>query len=346
MAYYYNQLSKIEQKAYYAMKEGLTNIAPSFSVPLLDGKRLSDIYFMVRMDCPEIFYSVKFRYKYYKDSDHAELIPEYLFPKAKIIEHKKALEARVKKLVKQAEKMNEKEKELFIHDFICHNVHYDKLKKAYSHEIIGPLQLGIGVCEGIAKTVKVLCDALGIWCIIALCDNNPEKGVKYRHMWNVVRIEGKYYHLDATFDNSLSKEEIIRYDYFNLSDSQIFKDHEPVIYKVPVCADGEHTYYREKKLSWTKYEEVQKRAAQAVKKGKTLIFHWRGGYLTKEVLKDLFEIFHEEAAKKGKYAYLSLNWPQAVLQVRFSDAAPQQEIMMEEANEGESLGGGETNEME
>ena len=346
MAYYYNQLSKIEQKAYYAMKEGLTNIAPSFSVPLLDGKRLSDIYFMVRMDCPEIFYSVKFRYKYYKDSDHAELIPEYLFPKAKIIEHKKALEARVKKLVKQAEKMNEKEKELFIHDFICHNVHYDKLKKAYSHEIIGPLQLGIGVCEGIAKTVKVLCDALGIWCIIALCDNNPEKGVKYRHMWNVVRIEGKYYHLDATFDNSLSKEEIIRYDYFNLSDSQIFKDHEPVIYKVPVCADGEHTYYREKKLSWTKYEEVQKRAAQAVKKGKTLIFHWRGGYLTKEVLKDLFEIFHEEAAKKEKYAYLSLNWPQAVLQVRFSDAAPQQEIMMEEANEGESLGGGETNEME
>ena len=346
MSYYYNQLSKIEQKAYYAMKEGLTNIAPSFSVPLLDGKRMSDIYFMVRMDCPEIFYSVKFSYKYYKDSDYAELIPEYLFPKAKIIEHKKALEARVKKLARQAEKLSEKEKELFVHDFICQNVHYDKLKKAYSHEIIGPLGQGVGVCEGIAKSVKILCDALGIWCIIALCDNNPEKGIKYRHMWNVVRIEGKYYHLDATFDNSLSKEDVIRYDYFNLSDNQIFKDHEPVIYKIPVCSDGDHTYYREKKLSWTKYEEVQKRAAQAVKKGKLLIFHWRGGYLTKEVLKDLFEIFHEEAAKKEKYAYLSLNWAQAVLQVRFSAEAPQQEIHMEEANEGESLGGGETNEME
>ena len=218
MSYYYNQLSKIEQKAYYAIKEGLKAVVPSFSVPLLDGRCLSDIYFMVRMDCPEIFYSVKFRYKYYKDADHAELIPEYLFPKAKVMEHKKALDARIKKLVKQAEKMNEKEKELFIHDFICHNVHYDKLKKAYSHEIIGPLQLGIGVCEGIAKTVKILCDALGIWCIIALCDNNPEKGIKYRHMWNVVRIDGKYYHLDATFDNSLSKEDVVRYDYFNLMD--------------------------------------------------------------------------------------------------------------------------------
>ena len=77
MAYYFNQLSKIEQKAYYAMKEGLMNLAPSFTVPLLDGKTLSDIYFMVRMDHPEIFWSVKFSYRYYKDSDHAEMIPEY-----------------------------------------------------------------------------------------------------------------------------------------------------------------------------------------------------------------------------------------------------------------------------
>ena len=346
MSYYYHQLSKIEQKAYYAIKEGLKAMAPSFTVPLLDGKRLSDIYFMVRMDCPEIFYSVKFSYRYYKDSENAELIPEYLFPKAKMIEHRKAMEARVKKLARQAEKLSEKEKELFIHDFLCENVHYDKLKKAYSHEIIGPLGQGVGVCEGIAKSVKILCDALGIWCIIALCDNNPEKGIKYRHMWNVVRIEGKYYHLDVTFDNSLSKNGVLRYDYFNLSDAQVFKDHEPVIYKIPECTDGEHTYYREKKLSWTKYEDVRKRAAQAVKKGKVLVFHWRGGYLTKEVLKELFEIFHEEAAKKEKYAYLSLNWPQAVLQVRFSSEVPQKEIMMEEANEGETLERGEVYEKE
>ena len=337
MAYYYNQLSKIEQKAYYAIKEGLKNLAPSFTVPLLDAKTLSDIYFLVRMDCPEIFWYVKFSYRYFKDSEHAEMIPEYLFKKNQIIEHQKALDSRVKKLARQAEKLSEKEKELYVHDFICQNVRYDKLKKAYSHEIIGPLGQGVGVCEGIAKSVKILCDALGIWCIIALCNNNPEKGIKYRHMWNVVRIDGKYYHLDATFDNSLGKEDLIRYDYFNLSDSQIFKDHEPVIYKLPPCTDGDHTYYREKKLSWTKYEDVRKRAAQAVKKGKVLIFHWRGGYLTKEVLKELFEIFHEEAAKKDKYAYLSLNWPQAVLQVRFSESAPQKEIVMEEANEGETI---------
>ncbi len=319
------------------MKTGLESLAPSFSVPRLDGKELADIYFMLRLDCPEIFYTVQFRYRYYPDSEYVEMIPEYLFNKNKILDHRKAMEARVKKLARQAEKLSEKEKEQFVHDFICENVRYDKLKKAYSHEIIGPLGQGVGVCEGIAKAVKILCDALGIWCMIAVSEANPEKNIKYRHAWNIVRIGGKYYHLDVTFDNSLSSEHGIRYDYFNLSDAQIFRDHEPVIWHVPACEDGDHTYYREKKVSFTKYEEVQKRAAQAAKKGKTLTFHWRGGYLTKEVLNELIRMIQEVAQKKGKYACMSLNWPQAVIQLSFKEHLPQQQIIMEEANEGETI---------
>ena len=110
---------------------------------------------------------------------------------------------------------------------------YDKLKKEYSHEIIGALGNGVAVCEGMAKAVKILCDELGIWCIVALSDANPDKGIKYRHAWNVIRIDGKYYHLDVTFDNTLSRDDAVRYDYVNLADKQIFRDHEPVIWKVP-----------------------------------------------------------------------------------------------------------------
>ena len=96
-------------------------------------------------------------------------------------------------------------------------------------------------------------------------------------------------------------------------------------------------YYREKKLSFTKYEDVQKRAAQAVKKGKALLFHWRGGYLTREVLGDLMRIFEEEAVKKNKHAFVSVNWAQAVLQVSFKEELLEQQMVMEEANEGEQL---------
>lgn len=335
MDYYYQLLDKKQQKIYYAMKTGLRALAPSFQVPRADGKELANIYFLLRLDCPEIFYTVSFKYRCYEGADNIEMIPEYLFSKAKIQEHQKAMEARVKKLVRPWENATEKEKELFVHDFICENIKYDKLKKAYSHEIIGPLGQGVGVCEGIAKAVKILCDALKIWCMITVSDANPEKNIKYRHAWNIVRIDGKFYHLDATFDNTLSKNGNLRYDYFNLSDHAIFRDHEPALWKIPVCDDQDHFYYKEKKLSFTKYEDVRKRTAQAVKKNRTFLFHWRGGFLTREVLFELVKIFEEEAAKKDKYAYLSLNWPQAVLQVSFEAIPPQQEIVLEEANEGE-----------
>ena len=172
-------------------------------------------------------------------------------------------------------------------------------------------------------------------CIIALSEANPEKGIKYRHAWNVIRIDGQYYHLDATFDNTLSKDDTVRYDYVNLSDKQIFRDHEPVIWKVPACNDGDHFYYKEKKISWTTLEEVQNRTKQAVKKGKVLLFHWRGGYLTREILTSLMEIFEKEGKAKEKQAYVSVNWPQAVLRVRFEDGEGEEQLEMEEANEGE-----------
>ena len=212
--------------------------------------------------------------------------------------------ARVEKLIRPAQKLSEWEKEKYVHDFICENIRYDKLKKSYSHEIIGPLGQGVGVCEGIAKAVKVLLDALGVWCVIAICGNNPEASE-------------------------------IRYDYFNLDDSQIFRDHEPLIAPAPHCGDHEHFYYKEKKLSFTKKEDVYKRSLQAAKKGRILIFHWRGGYLTKEVLKELLELIRKAGDEKDKTAMVSINWPQAVIRVQYTDMQVQESVTIEEANEGE-----------
>ena len=66
-------------------------------------------------------------------------------------------------------------------------------------------------------------------------------------------------------------------------------------------------------------EEVKKRAAQAAKKKKPFLFHWRGGYLTREILKKLLIGIEEAAKEKGKQAKVSLNWMQAVLCVEFED---------------------------
>ena len=258
--YYYQQMNKQRQAVYHAILQGITALADEFQIPAIEGAELYDVFFQLRLDHPEIFWATGFKYKYFKDSPNYIFIPEYIFEKNKIREHQKALKARVDKLARPAKNFSDIEKEKYVHDFICENVRYDKLKKAYSHEIIGPLGQGVGVCEGIAKSVKILCDALNLWCIIAICGNNPEKGIKYRHTWNIIRLDGKYYHLDATFDNTLGAGAQIRYDYFNLCDKSVFRDHQPLIAPAPECTDAQHFYYREKKLSFTKVEDVYKRA--------------------------------------------------------------------------------------
>lgn len=333
--YYYEHMSRAHQSAYHAMKVGLTALAPSFSVPRLEGSELSAILLQLRLDCPELFYVTGFSYRFYPEAASVELVPEYRFDKGKIRFHQQAMAARIEKLTRPVREKDEWEREQFVHDFICQNVRYDKLKKPYSHEILGPLGQGVSVCEGIAKAVKALCDALGLWCIIAISENNPAKGIRYRHTWNIVRLGGSYYHLDATFDNTLGQGGPIRYDYFNLDDKAIFRDHEPVMFPVPACQDPSRAYYREKKRSFTKEEEVQKRALQAIRKKQPLIFHWRGGYLTREVLTQLCILLEQTAREKGRHAQISLNWPQAVFQVSFPQEAPDREFTAQEANEGE-----------
>ena len=302
--YYYNHMNKAQQAAYHSILSGVKNLADEFQIPALEGEELYNVFFQMRLDHPEIFWVSSYKYRYYKDSPNLIFIPEYLFDKKKICEHQKAMTARVEKLIRPAQKLPEWEKEKYVHDFICENIRYDKLKKSYSHEIIGPLGQGVGVCEGIAKAVKVLLDALGVWCVIAICGNNPETSE-------------------------------IRYDYFNLDDSQIFRDHEPLIAPAPHCGDHEHFYYKEKKLSFTKKEDVYKRSLQAAKKGRVLIFHWRGGYLTKEVLKELLELIRKAGDEKDKTAMVSINWPQAVIRVQYTDMQVQESVTIEEANEGE-----------
>ena len=97
---------------------------------------------------------------------------------------------------------------------------------------------------------------------------------------------------------------------------------------------------KEKKLSFTKPEEVYKRALQMAKKGRILTFHWRGGYLTKTVLEELLDLIEKAGAEKGKKPRISLNWPQAVIRFGYVDAeiagsSAAEEVQMEEANEGE-----------
>lgn len=328
--YYYTALNRREKTAYEQMKAGFEALAQSVRVARLESEQLAEVYLRLKLDEPLLFYVTGYSYRFYPDSESVELLPEYLFEKGKIRTHQQAVSARIQRLIRPLQGKSQREKELAIHDFILDNVRYDKLKKSYSHEIIGPLTQGVGVCEGIAKTVKALCDAVGLECIIALSEANPENGVRYRHTWNVLTIDGKRYHMDATFDNSLQRGGR-RYDYFNLDDRHIFRDHEKLVLPVPACTDDKSFYYRS--VSLTKTEDVAKRVQQALRKKRgQFVFHWRGGGLNREILEQILRSAAEEAEKKNLRVGCAVNVQQAVIQLDFGAA---EEMELQQPDEGQ-----------
>ena len=194
-----------------------------------------------------------------------------------------------------------------------------------------PLTQGVGVCEGIAKTVKALCDAVGLECIVALSEANPDAGVKYRHTWNVVTVGGRRYHLDATFDNSLQRG-VKRYDYFNLDDRHIFRDHEELVLPVPPCTEEKGYFYRP--VSLTKVEDVENRAKQALRKKQAhFVFHWRGGGLNRAVLEDILTRCQALAQAKGRGVACFINRAQSVIQLDFPEG-PGTGIDVQQPDEG------------
>lgn len=332
--YYYQQLNAEEREVYEKLAAGFAALESAVRVRRLEGERLSAVFTFLRLDDPLLFYVPSYTYRYKPGAEHLEVLPQYLFDKGKIREHKQALAARISRLTRPLAGKSELEKELAIHDFILSAVRYDKLKKDYSHEIIGPLGHGVGVCEGIAKSVKALCDAAGLPCLIVLCGNDPENGIKYRHMWNLVQVGHKWYHLDATFDGTLQTNEK-RYDYFNLDDRHIYRDHLSPLYPVPACEDGNRFYYRS--LSFTKPEEVENRTRQMLRKKKqSFIFHWRGGGLNQTILTDLVTRCAAAAKEKGQFAECSVNVTQAVIQLNFTAQPTERTLVVQQPDEAQA----------
>ena len=119
VAYYYDHMTKPKQAAYCSMLAGLTELTDSIQLTLLDAKELSEVFLLLRLDHPELFWASGFHFLHYQDSPNFIMKPEYLFDKSKVREHQKAMASRVEKLARPAKTLSEWEKEKYIHDFIC-----------------------------------------------------------------------------------------------------------------------------------------------------------------------------------------------------------------------------------
>jgi hypothetical protein len=106
-----------------------------------------------------------------------------------------------------------------IHDYIIKRVSYDQTYR--KHTAYNALINKSSVCEGYALAAYRMFVDAGIECRIITGTANGGS-----HAWNIVKVDGKWYNIDLTWDDPIMSngEQVLRYDYF-LKNTKEFKDH-------------------------------------------------------------------------------------------------------------------------
>lgn len=102
---------------------------------------------------------------------------------------------------------------LSVHDYLIVNSTYDdSITKYRGYDL---LVNGTAVCQGYAEAYMDLMNRVGIECVIV-------ESEAMEHAWNLVRLDGNWYHVDLTWDDpSYEGGDMVSHDFFLLSDQQI-----------------------------------------------------------------------------------------------------------------------------
>ena len=224
--YYYDKLNQKDKKIYKAIYDGIMHYKSYVEVP---GVNLHEgtvgwIYHCVLWDNPFIFSVGEYAMWHAVNEDKSRIKMTTLCDTSSEKKYRKQIENKVNKIlsVPGLQGMTDFQKEVFVHDFVINNIQYDHTlgdggKKIQPYTVYGALVEHKAVCEGIAKTVKLLLNMLDVKCIVVSgkFDGNE-------HAWNIVKINDWSYNLDVTMDmGRVVHPGMMRYNYFNFKDSHI-----------------------------------------------------------------------------------------------------------------------------
>ncbi len=185
---------------------------------------LSEIIDWVMSSQAEIFdlniigNALQYSYSYYSNGNVAALIPQYA-PGSTVADYNKKLNEyrRIKnRIVKSVPKgLSKLGKIMYVHDYLVSQKTYDT---TYSHfDAYYMAKYHTGVCQAYTLLFSDILDDLGIWSTYASSDNQV-------HIWNIVELDGEYYHIDLTWDDAISdKRNYVFHDYFLLSTEEMLE---------------------------------------------------------------------------------------------------------------------------
>ena len=182
------------------------DIEPSQQLPV---KEFSKIFYRVVNDHPEMFYVEKFMY-WGSEAAVTAIQPVYrtsIYGKSVETATAEFNAAANIALAQVNDSMTELEKALVLHDYLVVHCRYnwrvaagpayedtDEVNGGTPWMSYGALVLGDAVCQGYALAYKYLLNQVGIPSVYVASD-------AMNHAWNMVYLNGNWYHVDATWDD-------------------------------------------------------------------------------------------------------------------------------------------------
>lgn len=241
--YYYSKLSPLLRDALNIILDKLQKHESEITIinPSVTANEIGKVFDIIDKDFPEIFF-IDIKERPIEISAYGpvkKIRVNYLYS----IKETQRIQMEIKQIttiIIPQEIMSETilNREKIVHDYLAEKVEYHyNSHDATDYTIVGPILEGQAICEGYSKAFKYVCEQISLNCLVvsgrAL---NLKTGNIDNHAWNIIYVgNGKYAHVDVTWDSGKSHGLDAMYNYYNLGDKAIEIDHYWDRGLVPVC---------------------------------------------------------------------------------------------------------------
>lgn len=181
----------------------------------IKSKDIIHIFSDVINSSPELFYAGN-KISYYIDPwDNVTSINlNYTMPKEEAEEATVTYEQEIDYIVSLVSPtLSDVEKALFVHDYMISSFSYDE--SATNFDVISLFRERTGVCQAYSLAYMAVLRELGIEAAMVTSD-------EMMHAWNLVKIDGEWYHVDLSFDDPTpDRPGRVMHDNFLLDDDGI-----------------------------------------------------------------------------------------------------------------------------
>lgn len=264
----YSQLSEKEKAVYHALYEGMKERRQKIELPYeINGDTYSKLYCLVEKQEESLFYADSTYYTAERVRDASILYredDEKIVPKLAELE-----KAKNKAMVYISPDGDNYSTALKIHDYIVRNCRYITGEDVlYSSTVYGCLVEGEANCEGYAKTFDLLASECGLRSVLVTGVTDSGEN----HAWNQVEINGVWYDLDVTWDDT-DIEGDKRRNYFLCSDADFGRTHtaDTQYYTPFECKGGDDEYYVKSGSYAESLEEAEKIIRSGIAEGREFI---------------------------------------------------------------------------